>query len=156
MKPIHRSNSNDSQNSTNVSRRDALRAGAALTVATIVPRHVLGGDAHVAPSEKTTLAGVGIGGVGHGQLQGCQAAGFNIVALCDVDDLYAKELESLKTNGKKTKEKAAKVDYRSEYFRLVKRVAELEAVGKERDSKIKDLQKELTWFRKRVTLIAKS
>jgi predicted dehydrogenase len=36
------------------------------------------------------LAGIGIGGVGHGQLQACDRSGFDIVALCDVDDVYAK------------------------------------------------------------------
>ena len=90
MKPIRRSDANGSKVSTVLSRRDLLRAGAAVTAATIVPRHVLGGTGYVAPSDQTALAGVGIGGVGHGQLQGCQAAGFNVVALCDVDDVYAK------------------------------------------------------------------
>ncbi|MCX7826326.1 MAG: Gfo/Idh/MocA family oxidoreductase [Verrucomicrobiae bacterium] len=36
-------------------------------------------------------AGVGVGGVGFGQLKACEHAGFNIVALCDVDDVYAKK-----------------------------------------------------------------
>ena len=43
------------------------------------------------PSGKPSLAGVGVGGVGFGQLQGCAEAGFHIVALCDVDDRYAKK-----------------------------------------------------------------
>jgi predicted dehydrogenase len=37
------------------------------------------------------LAGVGVGGVGFGQLQECEQAGFQIAALCDVDDAYAKK-----------------------------------------------------------------
>ena len=73
-----------------LSRRDVLLAGATAAAATIVPRHVLGGAGYTAPSEKTTLAGIGIGGVGHGQLKACDAAGFEIVSLCDVDDVYAK------------------------------------------------------------------
>ena len=74
-----------------LSRRQIL-GGAAATVAaaTIVPRHVLGGAAELAPSQKPNLAGVGIGGVGHGQLAGCEKAGFQIVALCDIDDSYGK------------------------------------------------------------------
>ena len=34
---------------------------------------------------------MGVGGVGFGQLQACEKAGFQIVALCDVDDVYAKK-----------------------------------------------------------------
>lgn len=79
-----------SDSSVNLSRRDLLRAGAAVSVAAIVPRHVLGGGGYVAPGDRTALGGVGIGGVGHGQLQACEKAGFEIVALCDVDDVYAK------------------------------------------------------------------
>jgi predicted dehydrogenase len=56
-----------------------------------VPRHVLGGQRDTAPSEKPNLAGIGVGGVGFGQLQECERVGFNIVALCDVDDEYAKK-----------------------------------------------------------------
>ena len=36
---------------------------AAAAVPTIVPRHVLGGPGHTAPSERITLGGVGVGGV---------------------------------------------------------------------------------------------
>ena len=89
MKPVRRLGRNGDKYSKSISRRDVLRAGAAVTAATIIPRHVLGG-AYVAPSEKTALAGIGIGGVGHGQLKACEGAGFEIVALCDVDDVYAK------------------------------------------------------------------
>jgi len=75
-----------------LSRRELLygAAGAVASVA-IVPRHVLGGANQQAPSETIHLAGIGIGGVGHGQLQACDRAGFHIVALCDVDDTYAKK-----------------------------------------------------------------
>ncbi len=90
MKPIGPADRHDNHVHTDLSRRDMLRAGAAVTTAAIVPRHVLGG-AYTAPSEKTTLGGIGIGGVGHGQLRACDQAGFNIVALCDVDDVYAKK-----------------------------------------------------------------
>jgi predicted dehydrogenase len=50
---------------------------------------VLGGEGQTAPSDKPALAGVGVGGVGYGQMQGCEQAGFEVVALCDVDDVYA-------------------------------------------------------------------
>ena len=52
-------------------RRRFMKLGfAAAAVPTIVPRHVLGGPGHTAPSERITLGGVGIGGVGHGQIKG--------------------------------------------------------------------------------------
>lgn len=51
----------------------------------------MGGNGHTPPSEKITLAGVGIGGVGHSQIKSCDKAGFQVVALCDVDDVHAKK-----------------------------------------------------------------
>jgi len=49
-------------------RRELLENATALTSAvaslTIVPRHVLGGAGHVAPSEKMNIAGVGLGDMG--------------------------------------------------------------------------------------------
>jgi len=50
---------------------------------TIVPRHVLGGSGHVAPSEKLNIACIGIGGMGASDIG--QFGAENIVALCDVD-----------------------------------------------------------------------
>ncbi len=57
---------------------------AAVAGFTIVPRHVLGGPRHVAPSDKLQVAGVGLGGMGTGDLSSV-AAGNHVVALCDVD-----------------------------------------------------------------------
>jgi predicted dehydrogenase len=54
---------------------------------TIVPRHVLGGPRHVAPSDKMNVAGIGVGGMGGANLHALE--GENIVALCDVDPSYA-------------------------------------------------------------------
>jgi predicted dehydrogenase len=66
-----------------INRRETLAAGAAMAAVTIVPRHVLGGPNFTSPSEKLNIAGVGIGGMGSGDIRSC--AGENIVALCDVD-----------------------------------------------------------------------
>lgn len=52
----------------------------------IVPRHVLGRGL-TPPSDKLNIAGIGIGGMGAGDLR--EMAGENIVALCDVDWNYA-------------------------------------------------------------------
>ena len=67
-----------------LSRRNFLKtsgaaAGAAFAF-NIVPSSVLGANA---PSNKLNIAGVGIGGMGMGNLRGC--VNENIVALCDVD-----------------------------------------------------------------------
>ena len=72
-------------------RREALGAAAALATVVLVPRHVLGGEGQTAPSDKPVLAGIGVGGVGYGQMQACEQAGFHVAALCDVDDVYAKK-----------------------------------------------------------------
>ncbi|MBP5319679.1 MAG: Gfo/Idh/MocA family oxidoreductase [Kiritimatiellae bacterium] len=75
-----------------MNRRTFLKSGmAAVAAPMIVPRHVLGGDGYTPPSEKITLGGIGIGGIGHPQLKACAEAGFEIVALCDVDDNHAKK-----------------------------------------------------------------
>jgi len=74
-----------------ISRREVLKGAAALATVTIVPRAALGEGGKRAASERPALAGVGVGGVGYDQLQECDRAGFQVVALCDVDDVYAKK-----------------------------------------------------------------
>ena len=67
------------------SRRDFLKASTAAAFAfTYVPSRLLGQDA---PSNKLNIAGIGVGGMGHGNLERCESE--NIVALCDVDSEYA-------------------------------------------------------------------
>ena len=61
-----------------------IAAGAAPV---IVPSTVFGANA---PSNRVTVGGVGIGGIGHSQLPQIKAAGFEVVALCDLDWDYAK------------------------------------------------------------------
>jgi len=80
------------QSSSALSRRDFIRtAGSALAGLTIVPRYVLGGPGRIAPSETIQVAGIGVGGVGRGQINSIsQQAGTNIAFLCDVDSEYAK------------------------------------------------------------------
>ena len=68
-------------------RRGFLGAAAAGAAFTIVPRYVLGGPAALAPSEKLGIAGIGVGGMGGGNLSQMETE--NLVALCDVDHVYA-------------------------------------------------------------------
>jgi len=67
---------------TNGLKRREFLAGTAAAFA-VVPRHVLGGPAQAPPSEKLNIAGVGVGGMGFGDLR--SVASENVVALCDVD-----------------------------------------------------------------------
>ena len=75
---------------TNKGRRAFLAASSSLAVGfTIVPRHVLGGGGYLAPSERVNLAGIGVGGMGGGDIGNHARNGANIVALCDVDEQRA-------------------------------------------------------------------
>ena len=72
------------------SRRKFLSATAATAFGfTIVPRHVLGGAGQTAPSDRVNVAGIGVGGMGGGDIATVSKLGTNIVALCDVDDARA-------------------------------------------------------------------
>lgn len=69
-----------------ISRRKFLGGIAAGATIVVVPRHVLGGEEHVPPSEKTTLAGVGTGGQGIQNMIRLQRfAEIQVVAVCDVN-----------------------------------------------------------------------
>ena len=85
----------DSQNRNDKtrSRRAFIRdAGIALAGLTVVPRHVLGGAGRIPPSETIQVAGIGVGGVGSGQIRSVsRQKGTRIAYLCDVDDVYAKK-----------------------------------------------------------------
>ena len=63
------------------------KASAAAAAAFIVPRHVLGGPGFRAPSDTVSVAAVGVGGIGKGNLR--RMEGINVVALCDVDWAFA-------------------------------------------------------------------
>ena len=70
------------------SRRDFLKkAGLVSAGITILPSHVVSGLGHKAPSDKLSIAGIGIGGKGHQNLKGMSTE--NIVALCDIDWKYS-------------------------------------------------------------------
>ena len=76
---------------SNISRRDFLKTGAAAIAGfTIAPSSILGkSHGHKAPSDKLNIAVVGIGGMGHANINAVKDTE-NIVALCDVNWEYAK------------------------------------------------------------------
>lgn len=62
----------------------------AVTAFTIVPRFVLGGKNHIAPSDTLYIAGIGAGGKGESDLTECaKSPNVKISFLCDVDDRRA-------------------------------------------------------------------
>ncbi|MEO8110525.1 MAG: Gfo/Idh/MocA family oxidoreductase [Ginsengibacter sp.] len=73
--------------SINKSRRDFLK-NTAVTAAgfMIVPRHVLGGKGFLAPSDRLTIASIGVGGKGESDIANFYKSGkADIAVLCDVD-----------------------------------------------------------------------
>ncbi|UXE65094.1 MAG: Gfo/Idh/MocA family oxidoreductase [Chryseotalea sp. WA131a] len=78
-------------NSSSQSRRAFLKSlGLAGAAFTILPRHVLGGNGFVAPSDTLYIAGIGAGGKGYSDLTGFAAnPKAKIALLCDVDDRMA-------------------------------------------------------------------
>jgi predicted dehydrogenase len=75
---------------TSIPRRSFIRnTTVAAAGISVIPSHVMGRSlGHVAPSDKLNIAGVGVGGKGHVNLQAMNTE--QIVALCDVDWKYAK------------------------------------------------------------------
>ncbi|MEJ1241499.1 Gfo/Idh/MocA family oxidoreductase [Chryseolinea sp. T2] len=73
---------------SSISRRKFIgQAGMAAAAFTIVPRFVLGGKGHVAPSDTVYIAGIGAGGKGTSDLTGfAKSPNARIAFLCDVDD----------------------------------------------------------------------
>ena len=71
-------------NDNSINRRRFLK-GSALAAAglSVVPRHVLGGPGHQAPSDTMNVAGIGVGGRGASNMNALTSE--NIVAVCDID-----------------------------------------------------------------------
>jgi len=68
--------------------RGALIAGAGFT---IIPRHVMGGNAFIAPSDQLTKEIIGVGGMGRGHIP---YEGTRVVAICDVDTKHLELAQS--------------------------------------------------------------
>jgi hypothetical protein len=71
-----------------LSRRDFVNKTMAATAGfTIVPSFAVSGLGYKAPSDKLNIAGIGVGGMGFGNLKRMETE--NIVGLCDVDWKYS-------------------------------------------------------------------
>jgi predicted dehydrogenase len=70
----------------NQSRRSFLKTATLGAAAfSIIPRHVLGGNGYLAPSDELTKAIIGVGGMGRGHIA---YPGSRLVAICDVDQRH--------------------------------------------------------------------
>jgi hypothetical protein len=100
-----------------ISRRSFLqKSSAAIAAFTIVPNTILGkSHGFIAPSDKLNIAAVGIGGMGNSNLRAVEKTE-NIVALCDVDWKYAKDVLDRFPQAKKYK------DYRKMYEEMGKSI----------------------------------
>ena len=85
-----------------ISRRSFIRTSAAAATAfTIAPSSILGkSHGYQAPSDKLNIAVVGIGGMGNSNIRAVKPTE-NIVALCDVDWKYAKDVFAATPTAKK-------------------------------------------------------
>ena len=89
--------------------RGALITGAGLT---IIPRHVLGGNGFLPPSDQLTKAIIGVGGMGRGHIP---YEGTRVVAICDVDTEHLALAQSL-------------IDYKVKHFSDFREVGQLPEV----------------------------
>jgi len=102
---------------SNISRRTFLRTGAAAAAAlTVVPSSILGkSHGYIAPTDKLNIAAVGIGGMGHSNINNVKNTE-NLVALCDVDWKYSDGVFKELPNAKKY------WDYRKMYDEIGKEI----------------------------------
>ena len=86
-----------------LSRRDFVNKTMAATAGiTIVPSFAVSGLGYKAPSDKLNIAGIGVGGMGFGNLKRMETE--NIVGLCDVDWKYSDRTFKHYPNAKKFKD----------------------------------------------------
>ena len=88
---------------TKISRREFLQKGALAASAFMIAPSSIFGKSHGfanAPSDKLNIAAVGIGGMGNSNIRNMEKTD-NIVALCDVDWKYSKDVMARFPNAKK-------------------------------------------------------
>jgi predicted dehydrogenase len=98
---MKKSGKNDAKGS--VSRRQFVATSAVAAAGlTILPSGVISARGRTAPSDKLNIAGIGIGGMGHSNLNNMNSQ--NIVAMCDVDWAYSAEAFKHYPDAKKFKD----------------------------------------------------
>jgi predicted dehydrogenase len=86
IKPLPSASSANTATQSGMPRRKFLGLAGTAAVFTVVPRHVLGGPGQIAPSEKITLAGIGMGAQGRVNLaEFLTFPELQVVAVCDVN-----------------------------------------------------------------------
>ena len=114
MKEKRKSNN---QKGVKISRRGFLGSAAAAAVFTIVPRHVLGGQGRIPPSDKLNIASIGAGGRASASINACGATE-NIVALAEVDG----------ERGAQTFQKYPNAKVYADYREMLEKQKDIEAV----------------------------
>lgn len=77
------------------SRRTFLKTLGAAGLFTIIPRHVLGGNGHIPPSDQLTRGIIGTGGIGRSSYHFNSDKTCRLVALCDVDSNHLTSASNL-------------------------------------------------------------
>jgi predicted dehydrogenase len=109
---------------------DAAKAGAALSMFHIVPRHVLGGPGYTPPSALLNIGVIGVGGMGNGTAE--SVATENLVAFCDVDPGYMER--GIMGSGPQTRPPSPeRAMLREKYQKAAKYVDFREMLAKHRD-----------------------
>lgn len=72
----------------NTNRRTFLKTCATAAVFTIIPRRVLGGKGHIAPSDQLTKGIIGVGGIGRSPYHFTSDERCRLTAVCDVDSSH--------------------------------------------------------------------
>ena len=66
-----------------INRRNFIKLLGGATLLTVVPRRVLGGPNHVAPSDQLTKGIIGVGGIGKSKYHFTSDERCRLVAVCD-------------------------------------------------------------------------
>src|SRR6478609_10023826 len=106
---------------SNNSRRNFIKSSALAAAGfMIVPRHVLGGKGFIAPSDRLTIASIGVGGKGQSDIANFFKSGkADIAFLCDVDDRRAAETVKNFPKAKYYKDWREMFDKESKHFDAV-------------------------------------
>ena len=67
-----------------INRRNFIKLLGGATLLTVVPRRVLGGPNHVAPSDQLTKGIIGVGGIGKSKYHFTSDERCRLVAVCDI------------------------------------------------------------------------